>query len=50
MIIDKDFDAFKSIIEDEEKSKILLRPPNWFYNLFFLKIRIKRLLLNKIKL
>ena len=37
MIIDKDFDVFKNIVEDKEKSKILLHPSNWFYNLFFFK-------------
>lgn len=37
MIIKKDFDSFKKIVENKEKSKILLQPKNWFYALLFVQ-------------
>ena len=32
-LIKKDFDAFKNIIQDKQKAPILLKPPNFFYEL-----------------
>ena len=34
MIINKDFDTFKNIIQDKKKAPILLKPPNFLYAIF----------------
>ena len=50
MIINKDFDIFKSIVQDKEKSKILFRPPNWFYNMIFFKNPYKEIIVENDKI
>ena len=50
MIINKDFDAFKNIVEDKERSKILFRPPNWFYYLIMFKTPWKETLVEQDKI
>ena len=34
MIINKDYDIFKNIIQDKKKAPILLKPPNFIYDMF----------------
>ena len=43
MIINRDFDDFKKILENKEKCKILLRPRNWFYKLLFFQNPLKEI-------
>ena len=45
MIINRDFDDFKKILENKEKCKILLRPRNWFYKLLFFQNPLKEIVL-----
>jgi len=33
MIISKDFEIFKNILHDKKKAPILLKPPNWLYDM-----------------
>ena len=44
MIIKKDFDDFKKILENKEKSKTLLRTRNWFYKLLFFQNPFKEII------
>ncbi len=44
MLINKDFDDFKKIAENKEKSTILLRPRNYFYKLFFFQNPFKEII------
>ena len=50
MIINKDFDAFKNILEDKDKSKILLGAPNWFFYLCLFKNPWKKILFEENKI
>tara|TARA_B100001758_G_scaffold147265_1_gene126985 strand:- start:627 stop:947 length:321 start_codon:yes stop_codon:yes gene_type:complete len=44
MIIKKDFDDFKKILENKEKSKTLLHARNWFYKLLFFQNPFKEII------
>jgi len=46
MIIKKNFDDFKKIVDDEGKSKALFRPKNWFYKLLFFQNPFKEIVVN----
>ncbi len=50
MIIKKNFDAFKNIIKDKEKSKILFKPNNYFYKLIFIKNPKKEIIVENEKI
>ena len=47
MIIKKNFDDFKKILDDKVKSKALFHPKNWFYKLLFLQNPFKEIVINK---
>ena len=46
MIIKKNFDNFKKILDNKEKSKALLHPKNWFYKLLFFQNPYKEIVVN----
>ena len=46
MIIKKNFDNFKKILDNKEKSKALLHPKNWFYKLLFFQNPFKEIVVN----
>ena len=44
MIIKNDFDDFKKILENKEKSNTLLHARNWFYKLLFFQNPFKEII------